>query len=231
MGSDGLAFTDVLNKFSTNGVPVPFPGNTMLCNLPHSCPLLPGLNGLVNALRVHPLSNRLFILSNSSWHVTIVGGVCDAVRDPGRWPPGKNPQSLDECTAEFATRFRAADFDLGEEGLGPPYKIRTTGFKLFGTAAAVTVAGVTIDEEMRLRRLKDRLADIMGFRQPGHQSYSWHISIAYLFGSWKQHEVDKFEQFLAPHLDLLHLEFELGAVEFCTFQDVSAFQRLFCLGD
>ncbi|RFU25263.1 hypothetical protein B7463_g11070, partial [Scytalidium lignicola] len=224
-----LAFIGVSNKFSATGVPQPFAGNTIICHLPHSCPLRPGLNTLVAAFNVYPLAHRLFILSSSSWHVTVVGGVCDAVRDPGRWPPEKTSQSLEDCTAEFAARFREPEFDLGAEGLGPPYKIQVTGFKLFGTAIAVTVAGVTADEEMRLRKLKDRLAEIMGVRHPGHQSNSWHISVAYLLNDWAKDEVDRLEEFLAPYLKQLDIRFELGAPEFCTFQDVSAFQRLFYL--
>jgi hypothetical protein len=39
--------------------------------------------------------------------------------------------------------------------------------------------GATPEEEKRMRRLRDRLADTMGFRAPNHDSYEWHLSVCY----------------------------------------------------
>lgn len=223
-----LTFTQASNKFFPTGAAQPFPGNTILCHLPIDCPLRPRLDTLIVALNVHPLSSYFIQLSPVSWHMTVVGGVCDAVRDFERWPPGKNSQSLQECTDEFAMLFQDRNVvDLEEEGLASPYKLQVQGFQWFGAAMTIIVAGATRDEEMRLRRLKDRLAKVMGFRHPGHETYSWHISVAYLSRSLNKEQMEQLDMFLAANLEQLQVEFELGTPEFCSFQDVTSFQHLF----
>lgn len=42
---------------------------------------------------------------------------------------------------------------------------------------------------------------------------------------------EELNKLFAGHLPAVQQEFELGAVEFCTFENMYAFQRLFYLGE
>ncbi|KAH6607798.1 rna ligase cyclic nucleotide phosphodiesterase [Trichoderma cornu-damae] len=200
-------------KFSPDGVVQRFPGNTTLCHVPADSPLQAGLNAVHASLSSHAvLSGLIHLLPKDSWHMTVLDGVREAECEPGMWPPGLEKQPLDECTQHFSSRLRRLGLELADEGLAPPYRMRVRGFDGAVVGIGLEVEGATADEEKRMRRLRDRLADALGFRAPNH-------------------ETEELGRVFARHLPALQGEFELGPVEFCTFENMHAFARLFCLGD
>ena len=213
------------NKFSSTGVSLKFAGNTVICHLPANCDLQRRLDALLQEFRDQGPSAHFIVLPSESRHVTIMGGVTDAVRDVGRWPQGKEQQSLAECTADFRTRLSNLPLRLGQEDLRPPYSMRVKGFRWFGAALGLVVSGSTREEEMRMRRLKDVLAYRLGVRNPGHDEYSWHISLAYQFRDVDAVTMDCLQEFLDAHVEQVGLEFELHQLEFCSFEDVTKFQH------
>jgi len=79
-----------------------------------------------------------------------------------------------------------------------------------------------------LRLLRDRFADVLKIRAPDHDRYAFHISIAYLI-DWltDQEQADhaaarrRWRSELERKIPVL----ELGAPEYCTFDDMFAFRR------
>lgn len=217
-------------KFSPEGVVQLYRGNTTLCCVPADSPLLPGLRALYADLSSHPiLSKRICLLPPASWHMTVLDGVRETECEPGMWPPGKEKQPLAECTKEFAQKLRQLGLELGKEGLAPPYRMRIRGFDSAVVGIGLEAEGATAGEEKRMRRLRDRIADTLGFRAPNHESYGFHISVAYSLRHIDGDEREELNKVFAQHLPEVQLEFELGAVEFCTFENMYAFPRLFYL--
>lgn len=220
-------------KFNPEGVAQRYPGNTTLCHIPLSSPLIPGLQEVYKTFDSHPtLSKVVRLLPPASWHMTVFDGVREEECEPGMWPPGLAKQPLDESTAEFSQRLREFGSQLEAEGLAPPYRMKARRFEVPPIVGiGLQVEGATPEEEKRMRRLRDRLSDVMGFRAPNHEVYQFHVSIAYLLrhvdGDQKTELHNTLEQLL-PNLDV---EFELGKVEFCTFESMLEFPRLFYLGD
>lgn len=218
-------------KFSPDGVVQPFPGNTTVCHVPADSPLQPGLNAVHASLSSHPvLSKLIHLLPKDSWHMTVVDGVRDTECEPGMWPPGMEKLPLEECTREFSQKLRQVGLELEKEGLAPPYKMRVRGFDPAVVGIGLEIEGATAEEEKRMRRLRDRLADTLGFRAPNHETYGFHISMAYLMRHIDGDNRDALNQVFAQHLPALG-EFDLGPVEFCTFENMYAFARLFYLGE
>ncbi|RFU75845.1 rna ligase cyclic nucleotide phosphodiesterase [Trichoderma arundinaceum] len=219
-------------KFSSDGVVQRFPGNTTLCHVPADSPIQPGLNAVHASLSSHPvLSKLIHLLPKDSWHMTVVDGVRDTECEPGMWPPGMEKQPLEECTKEFSQRLRQLGPELEKEGLAPPYKMRVRGFDPAVVGIGLEIEGATAEEEKRMRRLRDRLADILGFRAPNHETYGFHISMAYLMRHIDGENRELLNEVFAQHLPALQREFDLGPVEFCTFENMYAFARLFYLGE
>jgi hypothetical protein len=219
-------------KFSPEGVVQRSPGNTTLCRVPADSPLLPGLRAVHAALSSHPiLSKRIRLLPPASWHMTVLDGVREKECEPGMWPLGKEKKPLVECTKEFAHRLRELGQELGEEGLAPPDRMRVRGFDPAVVGIGLEVEGATAEEEKRMGRLRDRFADTLGFRAPNHKEYGFHITIAYLLRHIDGKEREELNKVFAQHLLVVQREFELGAVEFCTFENMCAFLRLFYLGE
>ena len=147
------------------------------------------------------------------------------------WPAGKVTQPLAESTAEFAHQLRQLGLELENEGLAPPYRMRVRGFDECVIGIGLWIEGATVEEEMRMRRLRDRLADALGFRAPNHETYRLHISVAYLMRYIDGEDREELNEVLAQLLQGMPLEFELGAVEFCTFENMYSFRRQFYLGE
>lgn len=218
-------------KFSPEGVVQRFPGNTTLCHVPANSPLLPGLRAVYAALSSHPvLSKHIHLLPPASWHMTVVDGVREGECEPGMWPTGKEKQPLAKSTEEFAQNLRLLGLKLEEEGLAPPYRMRIRGFDPAVVGIGLELEGATAEEEQRMRRLRDRIAGLFGFRAPNHETYVFHLSMAYLLRHIDGKERDQLNRLFAEHLPVVQMELELGAVEFCTFENMYSFARLFYLG-
>ncbi|KAM0284029.1 hypothetical protein ACHAQH_002224 [Verticillium albo-atrum] len=163
-------------KFSPDGVGQRYPGNTTVCHIPSSSPLIPGLHQVYSTIGSHPsLSKAIRLLPPASWHMTVFDGVREIECEPGMWPPGLAKKPLSESTADFSRRLREFGFQLESEGLAPPYKMKVRGVEIPATVGiGLQVEGATPEEERRMRKLRDRLSDVLGFRAPNHEVYEFH---------------------------------------------------------
>lgn len=221
-------------KFSPQGAPALYEGNTTVCHIHPASPILPKLQNIYNALRTHPtLSSLMYLVPPSSWHVTILGGVRDKIRSDGTWPLGKENLTLEECTQDFARKLRDFGLRLPDLGLGPPYHVRMSGYDADnGTGIGVIVVGATTAEDQRLRRLRNVFADMLfGFPAPDRDSWVFHITICYFLRHIDGVNNTELKKTLGSVLNMAQGDFELGAVEFCTFRDMLFFDKMFYLGE
>jgi hypothetical protein len=222
----------VPTKFSPEGVVQTYAGNTTLCHIPADSPLQAGLRALYAALNSHPiLSKKIHLLPPASWHMTVLDGVREEECEPGMWPVGMEKRPLLESTSDFAQRLRQLGPELRKEGLAPPYHMRVRGFDPAVVGIGLEIEGATPGEEKRMRRLRDRIADTLGFRAPNHERYGFHVSMAYLLRHIDGADREELNKVFTQHLPAVQQEFDLRAVEFCTFENMYIFPRLFYLGE
>ncbi|KAK3393492.1 RNA ligase/cyclic nucleotide phosphodiesterase [Podospora didyma] len=221
----------VPSKFDPEGNVQPFPGNTIVAHLAPASPLYASMLDLYNKLASHPLSSLYALLPPPSWHMTVFEGVCDQVRGPGYWPrdlpPSDSPSStttLEACTALFAQKL--ADFDLQCD---PPFRLTVTGFTSLAVGIGVRLQLRTPKEEARFRGLRDRLAEVLQIRHPHHDNYLLHLSMTYFVRYPTPEQAAELTALLAEHFEGMPKEFELGAPEFCTFENMFKFDRSFYL--
>ena len=201
----------------------PYPGNTIISSLSPSSDLYASMLVLRDKLRNSNLSHLYALLPPSSWHMTIFEGVCDDVRTPGYWPSDLSMDaSLAECDALFANKL--SSFDLQCD---PPYLMSVVGFTPSGLG--VHVEPRTPEENARLRGLRDRLSEVLKIRHPDHEVYGLHLSLAYFLRYLTDEQKKELSVLLEGHLKSMPTEFELGAPEFCKFDDMFAFHRQFYL--
>lgn len=222
-------------KFSPDGVVQQYPGNTTLCHVPLDSPIQPGLQALSAALKDHPrFLGRLTLLPPSSWHMTVVDGVRREECVPGMWPPGKegkaSPEDLADSARTLSSRLQQLGQRLEEKGLAPAYrmKLRFIDAKN-GIGVGLIVEGATAEEEARMRRLRNEIADAMGFRAPMHDTYTFHITVAYFLRIMDEEDNAELDRIFADHHQALSRSFSLGAVEFCTYDNMHSFPRLLYL--
>jgi len=215
----------VPTKFDADGSVRHFPGNTIICHLPAESDLHKGLLRLSQELETANPETLYTLLPTPSWHMTVFEGVCDQVRRPGFWPsdlPGDT--SLDECNAHFEKKLR--QFGLGTE---PPFKLRIAGYTPRIDGIGLHLEPVDAIEQSRLRALRDRLSETLCIRHPSHETYGFHLSIAYFIRHPTDIEREQLDARLMRHLAEFPSVFELGAPEFCHFDDMFAFRRQFYL--
>jgi hypothetical protein len=215
----------VPSKFAPDGTVQPFPGNTVIAHVSPESPLYASLMALHRKLAASEYAPFLALLPPDSWHMTIFEGVCDQVRGRGYWPA--HIETLKYCTSLFATRLRNARL----EDARPPLRLKITGFDPLETGVGVSVEGRGPREDRRIRDLRDRLADVLEIKHPNHARYGFHISIAYLLRHLSDEQEVGLTALLMQHWETVPKEFDLGAPEFCTFENMHSFHRLFYLGE
>lgn len=213
----------VPDKFSSEGEVQDYPGNTILCHLPDTSPLRPGLRSIYAGLSASPLYDRIVLLPPASWHMTVLDGICAY----DQWSREESSERLDKFNSTTSPRLRELSHTMGWSDLAPPYKMRAVGFGLFHTGITLRVEGATVEEDKRIRRLRNRLSEGFGFRHPNHETYGLHVSIAYFLRHLGPQEEQALTDDLTKWLGESMCEFELGAPEFCTFQNMFAFERQF----
>ncbi|KAJ2974562.1 hypothetical protein NQ176_g5989 [Zarea fungicola] len=218
------------SRFDKAGVAQPFPGNTVLIRVVAGSRLHKKLQSLVAVLTSALPEDKIAWLPAASWHITLAGGVCEFLRDETRWPPGQSARPLKECTSSFAELLACEGVELERRGLGPPYAMRTQGLQLFGKTIWVTFTGSTDEEELRLRSLKNRIADTLGFRHPNHAEYAWHVSLAYLLEESCAGEEEDILSTLRPAIAASEEIYDFGPAEFCTFKDMASYETVCTIG-
>lgn len=247
----------VPSKFDPDGNVQPFAGNTIVAHLPPSDKLYNSLLSLHAKLAASSLAHLFALLPPPSWHMTVFEGVCDQVRMPGLWyvffvfldhqhsdwlgdesgatltvlnRPSDLPLNapLEQVTAHFAEKLAAFEFVDGEQ---LPYRLTVTGFSPLFIGIGVSLRLRTPEEEAGFRGLRDRLSKTLLIRAPHHDNYGLHLSLAYFLRYPDEQQKAELLQLLTDHLNGgMAWEFELGAPEFCTYENMYRFDRLSYLG-
>ncbi|KAH6608181.1 hypothetical protein Trco_004494 [Trichoderma cornu-damae] len=212
-------------KFNGKGQVLPFPGNTIICHLPLVSALHKALLPIHERLQSSRFTEFYALLPPSSWHMTIFEGVCDQMRKPGIWPkdlPLDAP--LARCNDLFSDKL--SKFDLG---LQTPLRIAVTGLVMSKSGIRLDLAPVDAAEERRLRGLRDRLSELLQIRAPGHDTYVFHLALAYRFVPLGPRDEEALSVLLQECRLAIPNDFQLGEPEFCHFDDMFAFRRQFFL--
>jgi hypothetical protein len=222
--------SEVDRKFTASGDALPFRGNTMLSHIPLGTTASNALIAVRNTINCRSFSHCLAFTPPSSYHMTVIQGADDAVRKPGFWPadlPLNTP--LADCTAHFERKL--ANFQLD---CALPFRMRIVDFSAHrDSGATVRLEPADAAENKKIRGLRDRIADLLEIRAPGHEQYGFHVTLAYLVNWMNEAQT---EEYLSVQPDCLKFlqkttpVLELGAPEFCTFNDMNAFDMQFLVG-
>ena len=211
-------------KFHPNGNVLRFPGNTIICHLPNSSEVHSSLLAIHDRLKEAPFSHLYTLLPPSSWHVTIFEGVTDKVRKPGYWPsdlPIDFP--VKECTSVYEDRLSIFDLQTPL-----PYHFTIVELKPLKGSISWHVEPHTTDNTA-LRRLRDRLSNVLKIRAKHHDNYGFHMAIGYTLRILTDEQNTEIREFIENLLKDIPKEFELGAPEFCRFENMFAYEPLMYL--
>lgn len=212
------------DKFDDRGKVLPTPGLTTLCHIDPASPAFAALVEAQEMLKAGPHAEAFAFLPQNSFHMTVWDGVIDYRRSPGQWRahlPTDTP--LTEVETDFSDRFKSLD-------LPRHFIIRAN--ELYG-GFTVGVSGATADEEAKIRRARDLLAEAANLRRDNHDRYQLHITLAYQIrwldrGAAEDVVALSTRSFERVADKLAHID--IGPVEFCRFETMHHFAPISTLG-
>jgi hypothetical protein len=156
--------------------------------------------------------------------MTVFEGVTDSNRVRTHWPkdvPLDVP--VEDVTAYMVDKLNGLT-------LPTSFKVRPTSL---GGAKTIWLEAANANEAQKLRDTRDTLAEALNLHTPQHDAYGFHITLAYLIrylsAEDAQSVLDGAEVAYEKFVEQV-AEIELGALEFCTFGDMTAFEPKLVLG-
>ncbi len=215
-------------KFHPDGRVRPFAGNTIVCHTASAAALTDRLGRLHERLRAARAARLYTLLPPSSWHMTLFDGVTDEVRIPDRWP---QDMPLDMPLAEVHRHFEER---LKAEVFGPKltFSMRATATGRLRNGIDIRLRPVDAAEEQAIRTLRDRIAAVLRLRRAAHDTYGFHITLAYFIAYPGEDEAAELHGLMKEEVQVLEASlppFFVGPPEFCHFNDMFVFNRQFFL--
>lgn len=156
--------------------------------------------------------------------MTVYPGANDQDRNITSWPSDlPMTASIDECSR--AIEMRVSQFRLQCD---LPIRMRVDRAATIANprASSLRMIGANAEEEKKVRVLRDRLVDVFRFKDSNHDTYGFHITLAYQlepFTPQEQDEHEKIYEHLVPLIIGAAPIVEFANPEFCTFPDMFRF--------
>jgi hypothetical protein len=230
---DAARPSDVGRKFEANGRVRRFAGNTIISHLPQQGPGFAAFDRLLDIYRDLPVchfARKVTALPTSSYHMTLFGGANDQDRAHQPWPQGVPIDApIETCNAMLAQRLSGVRL-----GCELPFRMVVDERPAANRVAPITLHLRPADtgEAAKLKQVRDRIAAALKMRAPDHDRYQFHITIGYQIDWLNAAEQREYEAALLRWRTTLmdeNIVFELGAPEYCVFDDMFAFRRQFAL--
>lgn len=202
-------------KFTPNGEVLPFPGNTVLCHIDPASDVHAALCDMQDEIRQSDFGALFTYLPSASLHMTVFQGIAP---DERNWPAEIPVEATrDEVTATFRQRLDGQDL---------PATRRVCARGLYG-GHSLTLEGADEIEEARLRATRVSLRELTGLRQDHFDTYTFHVTLAYLLRWLDVAEAADLlsfsDELFARYADRLAV-IELGPLELCTFEHMHHFE-------
>ena len=160
-------------KFAINGQALPYPGNTVISDV---CPDNPAY-GVMSQCRALLLSSALaphyIPLPESSYHTTVIRGVNHLVRQADFWPPHLPLETPFDAMDDW---FQKGVLSVPNPG---PFSMRFARARINEEDFRIQLLPADESSSAALSRYRDQVADALYLRLPGHDAYTFHITLAY----------------------------------------------------
>ena len=160
-------------RFNEDGSARRFPGNTVVADVTPEVPAYQVMRKLEQMVLDAGFRDKLILLPADSYHMTVIQGINDQNRGSDRWPTAL---PLDATMEQADAYFAAA---IGRAGLPGPVRMRFHEISAGSTCVMARLQPADASQEKILRDFRDRAATELGHFIPGHETYRFHISLAY----------------------------------------------------
>jgi hypothetical protein len=200
----------------------PDAGNTTVRHVAKDSRTMAILIDIQDALKTSGYGDYFAFLPPDSFHMTVFDGILDARRAKNYWPEGVSYSApLSQTRDLFLERLQ------GFKSPGP-FDMKITKV----TPNGLHLEGATPADEAIARQWRDALSAVFGHRKPSHDTYGFHVTMAY-FAEWLPVEAAPAYVTLLNHLTEMAQSqlptLELNPPAFCTFENMEHFEELMVL--
>ncbi|OMO22133.1 DUF1868 domain-containing protein [Vibrio lentus] len=214
-------------KFHEDGSVRTFPGNTFICHLDQSLPLIDELRWAQDQLKSMNCGDKFSFLPISSMHMTVFEGVCDQIREAHKWTSKLDlAADLSETTDLFATEAS----QVGAQGGFEMMYDYVYNCPIGGTAIRIKPANE--HSTQALKQCREALKAATGINMTDFDDYHFHITLSYRVIELEEQDKIELQQTAKRIGERLAQSFGSlthGPVEFCTFQDMFKFTPVISL--
>lgn len=206
-------------RYTRDGAFLPEPGNTVVCHLVEGSETQRALVDARARYQAMPDCASLAFTPVESYHMTLFQGILEGRRNYPYWPKdlaGDTP--IPVMTERFLERLK------GFAG-GPAFKVAVQSVRPTG----LIVEGVTAADRHAMASWRNEFAEVLGYQHPDHDSYEFHITMAYMIDWLDDAAVPAWQDMLdAVQADIVRRApvLELRAPAFCSFADMNWFEEL-----
>jgi len=177
---EGHTLKGAENKFDDKGNPLPFPGCTIICNIPLNTDLSDEIISSQKKLENFNPEKTYFYLPSSSFHMTLFDCCNLNTKNTNYWPSDIDPD-MDYKHIAIELNKRIQNYIFPKE---LNFKL-----KMFFGGYSIILEPFSKKDEKILRNCRDELSNLLKIKFENHQRYTFHITLAYILRELSQIEI------------------------------------------
>ena len=208
------------NKFDDKGNPLPYPGCTIICNIPLNTHLSDQIISFQKNLEKFNPEKTYFYLPSSSFHMTLFDCCNLNTKNTKYWPKDIDPD-MDYKNIAIELNKRIQNYIFPEE--------LNLKLKIFFGGYSIVLEPFSEKDEKILRNCRDELSSLLKIKFENHQRYTFHITLAYILRELNKNEIKSLIEFnkqLSFDFSKKFPKITLTKPEICTFEDMLEFKNI-----
>ena len=217
---EGYSLKGVENKIDNKGNPLPFPGCTIICNIPLDTHLSEQIISFQKKIENFNPDKTYFYLPPSSFHMTLFDCCNFNTKNTNYWPSNIDPD-IDYKDIAIELNKRIQNYIFPEE-----FNLK---LKMFFGGYSIILEPYSEKDEKILRNCRDELSSLLKIKFENHQRYTFHITLAYILRELNQIEIKnliEFDKQLAFEFSKKIPKITFTKPEMCIFEDMLEFKSI-----
>ena len=208
------------NKFDDKGNPLPYPGCTIICNIPLNTHLSDQIISFKKNIEKFNPEKTYFYLPSSSYHMTLFD-CCNLNTKNTKYWPSDIDSDMDYKDIAIELNKRIQNYIFPKE--------LNLKLKMFFGGYSIVLEPFSEKDEKILRNCRDELSSLLKIKFENHQRYTFHITLAYILRELNKNEIKSLIEFnkqLSFDFSKKFPKITLTKPEMCTFEDMLEFKNI-----
>ena len=216
----GFPLKGVEHKFDQKGNPLAFPGCSIICKIPIKSDLFYEIKLLQLKFKDLSPEKTYTYLPETSFHMTLFDCCNVNTVNTKYWP--KNiiaDNNYKKIACDLSKRIQKYIF---------PEKFELKLKNFFGGYSIILESNTKKDEKI-IRDCRNRLSDLLGIKSKNHDTYTFHITLAYILRKLRDDEIEKLNRINSKLRESFLEKFPIVRIHkpaLCTFENMYEFKNI-----